>query len=497
MSIETDHSNCRIIANQDSTALYPDSNEQKDQVSVPGDKISDLVVLELPKTNSQKKKSKKSKKISSTDDDTDSVSRTPVQRSQLNSPKPSNSQLKKLRNKRDEEWEDSTDMPEFDFQSNLAKFDKSSVFAELSLNDTIDPSQRLVGHNKTTKDNYEIDEMVKKPANWDQNWDSIKSEQIAIQKLTEKLNLQQLLKSMEREIPSRKSTVTPTSSSLFSLVKDGEKEKLPLASPINLLEIERLAQDEYGYDSSLILENAGRGLSLVIMKILGADTSRINSSNERFNVNSPPLVLLLVGNNRTGAKALNTGRQLANHGLRVISLLINDNDGDDELVQLVSDQLELFESFGGKTVYNLSQLQNILKQVDSPLELIVDGLQGFDTNISDLMDTELSKALTVIKWANSHQCYKLSIDMPSGIDAGSGQLQELDSPFIESKFIVSMGLPLTALLHAYSNGLVQENVHYLVDIGIPRKIFQRGSLRKFDRSWFSSDWNVKLNVINR
>ncbi|ODV97090.1 hypothetical protein PACTADRAFT_39965 [Pachysolen tannophilus NRRL Y-2460] len=486
--------------------------------SVDGNQIKDLVVIDLPAKLKNGKKGVNKKKGANTPTASSANIRSPTNSPRLLNGQLKKSKIKKQQNQNNNFSSDEVDLDtDFDFQSNLAKFDKSSVFAELSLNDNTDPSSRLVGHNKinstpsTPAVNYDNHEMVKRESNWEANWDSINANTNDTSNKHESLsNYQQ----RQQSIPSRLSTSTPLSGSLFAMTLESSKSPLPLCSPINLLEIERLSQDEYGYDSSLIVENASRGLSGLIIQLLGGTTGRMGNNiiidgNNRGNVNSPPMILILVGNNRTGAKALATGRQLTNHGIRVIAFLINDSDSDDdELIKIVSKQLTLFEKFGGKPVFNLNQLKNILNKVDSPLELIVDGLQGFDTNLSDLMDNELAKAINLIEWCNKQHCNKLSIDIPTGLDAGSGQLTNLgkldsthqeEGVFIDAKFIVSMGLPLNSLLNLYGYGIIHtgDAIHYLIDIGLPKKILTKGSLRKFGRQWFTNEWCIKLEVSSK
>ncbi|CDK29793.1 unnamed protein product [Kuraishia capsulata CBS 1993] len=379
---------------------------------------------------------------------------------------------------------------DFDFASNLQKFDKNEVFRQLSESDNIDASQRLVGHNKI-KTKYDNTEMVlSKPS--EDDWESIHSDgdkTSSSQKSSQKSHSSEApIKQIAIQKPAR--NLTPSNTG-FQLICG--KEVLPLCTPVQLLEIERIAGETFDIDFALMTENASRGLSELVINILGGNTGRFSGANH----NAPALVLLLVGNNRSGARALALGRQLVNHGVRVISNMITEQIQD--LLPMVKKQLDMFTKFGGKTTGSLRQLQTVLTKTESPLELIVDGLQGYDSSLNDLFGEELDKVKELISWCNSQteRASILSIDVPAGLDPSTGMEESPDIVVIESRWIASIGLPLNLISNAYRFGYAKRGdwIHYLIDSCIPKGVFKQGNLKKFDRVWFTNKSHEALEVV--
>ncbi|GME68890.1 unnamed protein product [[Candida] boidinii] len=478
---------------------------------------------------------------------------------------------------------------EFDFASNLQKFDKLSVFKELSENDKIDPSHRLVSHNKLPqKTKYDNDEMIinKKKDTWDDittnsttnittptNGKSVNNSNNGIQFTAApgsaistanatRNTTPDLLDILQKRLPfkssaspypldvstrgddvddghdhhddhddddddddddedefsdayepnnhkaipppvppvvRRNTSITLSSLNTYSFKSLNENEIIPTCSPIQLLEIENTSIKTFGSSELIFSENAGRNISELIINIFGGNSSnRISNSNH----NSPPLMLILAGNNRSGARAIATGRHLFNHGIRVITFLLYSKDySDDDLSPIVTQQLTSFESIGGKVCNTMKELKELLSKIDSPLEFILDGLQSFDNNLSDLIGQELSLAISLVNWCNSSNVNMMSIDLPSGLDPGSGQSNDTGPsaiPYLYSKWIVSLGLPISALTNSYKMGVVSKNdwIHYLIDISIPKKVYgTKGSFRKFDRLWFTNNYSTVLEII--
>ncbi|KAI0464694.1 hypothetical protein LJB42_002315 [Komagataella kurtzmanii] len=363
---------------------------------------------------------------------------------------------------------------EFDFQSNLDKFDKESVFRELSAQDNIDPNLRLAGHNK--KVNYDHNEMVvKKEAD---TWDNQQSIPTPI-------------------APSRSSTSTfshlQRQPSIrqpgFGIHLTDGANLLPSCSPVQLLEMERITVDEYKVPIETLLENVAINVSSIVIKSLGG-YARFDQTNH----NLPPLILFLVGNNRSGARVLSVGRRLVNIGARCVAILTNTNS--DELIDSVKRQSTIFTKFGGRLVYNINQLTMLLDSLQSPLEFVVDGLQGYDNHLDDLFGVELTTSNSLIEWVNQQYVNVLSLDIPSGLEPSSAHINS-ENAFLQSKFIVSVGLPLNGVLNAYKEGGVLtpgDCIHYLVDLSVPRAIFKKGSLRKFDRDWFEDKGFIELFI---
>jgi enhancer of mRNA-decapping protein 3 len=340
---------------------------------------------------------------------------------------------------------------EFDFEANLAMFDKKTVFADFHKQDNA--SSRLVDYNKLKpKIKYGNDEMI---INSKDNWENIGKKDVPI----------------TVDIP--KENDLHLRSQYGSVIS---------ATPIQLLEIERLAEN-FGFNQDLLNEVCATNLSKLIIRNLG-DSTRLS---KRDNHNLPPLVLILIGSSRCGSRALATGRHLSNHGIRVLGFVINQDDNN------LQQKIKLFENSGGKIIYNkTSTLFDVINnQLDSPVELILDGLQGYDDHLDDVFYNNKSELLSLINWLNqpSQSRIIMALDLPSGIDGGSGMITN-EKYLIKCKWCISMGVPITGLLLAYKNRHLENHdiIHYLIDVGIPNKVYSaKSNLRKFDKFWYCAE----------
>lgn len=409
-------------------------------------------------------------------------------------------------------------LEEFDFASNLQKFDKESVFKNISKHDKIDQSSRLVSFNKVeNKDKYGSDEMIlkqKQNSDWDNNDNfdyshimkssvgdngstTNKNSDSNISEAGDSASISSYLNSLQGRHASntsfeRKASLTPTFAQFFSSMYD--ESPIPTCSTLQLSNVLSACKEKFGLTDQILNENAGRSISqLIITNIIGS--FRIGFKNH----NEPPTVLLLVGNNRSGSIAVNTGRHLFNRGLKTIVFLLYDkNQSDEDLLTEVDDELKRYSDIGGKIVNSPAQLEKILKTAESPLEFVLDGLQGFDSDINDLLDAELEQVTQLIEWCNESGLPMMSLDIPTGLSASSGTNENDNTLLIKSKYLVSVGLPLSSALNMYKFGYFEKGniMHYLADCGIPRRVFgSKASLRKFDRRWFADSDTIELKVV--
>lgn len=404
----------------------------------------------------------------------------------------------------------STVLEEFDFASNLEKFDKESVFKNISKNDKVDQSARLVSFNKVAnkKDKYGIDEMVLKKKH-DKGWedndnfgysDIIKSGDKATSRSDSNFSeagAESSAPASTRQASTasfdRKSSLTPTFAQFYASIYD--ENPVPTCSTLQLSEIFNLCQGKFGLTEQIMNENAGRSIGeIIINNIIGS--FRIGFKNH----NEPPLVMLLVGNNRAGAVALTVARHLFNSGVKTVVFLLYDSKySEDDLLFEVDEELKRYSNIGGKIVNTLGQLESVLHSAqDSPLEFILDGLQGFDSDLNDLVEGEFELAVKVVQWCNDTKLPILSIDVPSGITPSSGTNENDERLIVNSKYVVSVGLPLSSTLNMYKFGYFEKGKvsHFVADCGIPRRVYSsKSSLRKLDRPWFADTATIALNVV--
>lgn len=385
---------------------------------------------------------------------------------------------------------------DFDFAANLAMFDKKTVFEDFQRKDQVKPQDRLVGHNRADsvrkdQDKFRNDEMVLESSRSD-NWD--------------------LLGNSDRKESLRNASITGRSTPVNDLNQQQSSlnknyclnnfstgNNIPVCSPIQLLDIERIASENLGYSPALMAEVFSANLSLFITQRILGGSSRLNPNNH----NLPPLVILLIGNERCSVRAFSLGRQLSNHGVRVLAYVINQEVVTD---QTYVQQKDMFQQAGGKIITDsVTELIDILNnKLSTPVELIIDALQGYDDHLEDIFYEPIEQAQIkeLILWCNQpSQVNKvMSLDIPSGIDGGSGTINN-QALSLGCKWCVSMGLPVAGITHAYRNDYLKvdedhEIIHLLVDIGIPNKVYQQKSnLRRFDKIWYGAENVVKMNLV--
>lgn len=400
-------------------------------------------------------------------------------------------------------------MDEFDFAANLQKFDKKSVFEDISNNDHIDESNRLVSINRNDnkKEKYGIDEMVlkkNKHDGWDNNdnfdYSNVINGSNKAKKNTSSdtsqgndSNISLQSRAVSTASYERKPSLAPSFAQFFSSIYD--ESPVPTCSTLQISDVFTLCKTKFELTDQILNENAGNNLSdLVVNKIIGGFRIALKNHNEA------PLVLLLVGNNKAGSVALTTARHLFNKGMKtMVYLLYNTKISQDELFDEVDDELKRYSKIGGKMTNSIEQLEQYLNNPDgSPLEFIIDGLQGFDTDINDYGEQESAEANKLIHWCNSSKVPVLSLDIPSGLNPSSGTNDSNESLVVNSRFVASIGLPLSSNLNMYKFGYCEKGrvTHYLVDAGIPRRVYtMKGGLRKFDRRWFAESGSVELKVV--
>ncbi|KAL6940105.1 hypothetical protein ACO0QE_003990 [Hanseniaspora vineae] len=336
---------------------------------------------------------------------------------------------------------------------------------------------------------------------------------------------------------------------------------IPAATPVQLLEIDRFTTDEYLFPYLQQVEQSCLTLSQFIKKKKFFGDIRLNNKKS----NTPPLIVILATNNtKIGLLSIVLGRILSqNSHIRVLTYLFethgerqakrrgstrdnrdastdeSDNGDDynsdgmhgdtnenekshgrysrktaargngDAISREFQAQLHLYKKFGGKLINNFHTFTNTLNRLNSPVELILDGLQGYDFNIEDLLTLHSSgkpngkfsasttkeedELISIMDWCNDKQqqrCSVWSLEIPSGIDPNTGDPNFITS--IDPDCIISFGLPLNVLLyldtpsfelseeHGNGAGEAHSKKHFLINMGIPSGVYLlKSTLRKF------------------
>ncbi len=205
---------------------------------------------------------------------------------------------------------------------------------------------------------------------------------------------------------------------------------VPALTAEQMREVDRVAVEELGIDLVQMMENAGRSLAHLSIRIF-----------------EPESVTVLAGSGGNGGGGLVAARHLANRGVT-------------PRVVLSRDEAEL----GSVPAHQLDILRRMRLAVDAEppaADLVIDALIGYS-----LRGDPRGRSAQLIAWANGQQAPILALDLPSGLDATSGQPA---TPCIGAAATLTLALPKAGLLKAPDlTGRL-----YLADISIPPMVYRR------------------------
>ena len=440
--------------------------------------------------------------------------------------------------------EDATDIQElgdFDFEANLSKFDKLEIFKQLKQDDTTAMASRLVSHNRLPqpkagtaggKNLHWTENVLDSPpssprltTNGVSRWKSEAGE--SEDELNEhRRNMERSGKrnasrsrSSVRKAPSRKGsglapkmappavssqrqssfdvTGSPKpkrtlsnspyiggipASSRPSLRIQGSNKLCPCLSPLQMLEFEQYAVSELGLTEDILLENAARGIAEAAIKVLHAEKKE-NGSH----------IIVITGNHRSGARTLAGSRHLRNHGFKVTATVMG-LEREEDLLDPVRQQANAYRKAGG-TLFKPNELLDSMKSASKHPALCIDSLLGIHLVFDDLRTDDQAWCFEMILLANRMDTRILSIDVPSGLDASTGEVTLAENAPLAfyPQSILSLGAPKPWLLAMLREAGVKDNPDMMVaDIGISNIAWRRLGNRRNKGVDFGTEWVVKL-----
>lgn len=213
-------------------------------------------------------------------------------------------------------------------------------------------------------------------------------------------------------------------------------EHVPSMSLDEVNEVDRMMVEGFGIDLARMAENGGRGLAVV--------------ARERFlgGAAAGKRVFVLAGPGATGGAALVAARRLHSWGARVTVSL--------------SAEIASYRGLAGEQLRTLFQLGVL--ETDQPhgdAHLIIDGLIGVHLN-----GPPRGRTAELIHAANNHPARIISLDGPTGLDLGSGEVHD---PCIKAAATCTLALPKDGLFARDATDVVGEL--YLADIGVPPQLY--------------------------
>ncbi|XP_054243750.1 enhancer of mRNA-decapping protein 3 [Indicator indicator] len=280
---------------------------------------------------------------------------------------------------------------DFDFEGNLALFDKAAVFEE------IETYERRSGTRSRGTPN-------EKPARYRHDENILESEPIVYRRIVVPQNA-------NKEFCTDSGLVVP------SVSYELHKKLLSVA-------------EKHGLTLERRLEMTGVCASQMALSLLGGP-NRLNPKN----VHQRPTVALLCGPHVKGAQGISCGRHLSNHDVQVILFLPNFV----KMLESITNELNLFSKTQGQQVSSVKDLP------DTPVDLVINCLDCHENAF--LRDQPWYKA--VVDWANQNRAPVLSIDPPineleQGIDAKWSLALGLPLPLGERAgrlYLCDIGIP--------------------------------------------------------
>ena len=209
-----------------------------------------------------------------------------------------------------------------------------------------------------------------------------------------------------------------------------------------MVDVDRSMVEELGIELLQMMENAGRHLARLTRDRFLAGDAR----------GKPVTVLAGVGGN--GGGALVAARCLASWGAEVEVVLMRPDDG-----------------YGGVPAHQLAIVRKLKlrtknaeqEALDDATDVILDGMVGYS-----LRGRPSRVVAETIRWATAHPAPVLALDIPTGMDATTG---ETPGRCIKAMATMTLALPKAGLAVL---GAEEFTGHlYLADIGVPNAVYRR------------------------
>ncbi len=238
-------------------------------------------------------------------------------------------------------------------------------------------------------------------------------------------------------------------------------ERIPAVTANQMAAVDRLMTGDYGINLLQMMEHAGLGTAMLACRAFLDDPS-----GKR--------IMVLAGSGGNGGGALATARLLSNRGADVSCVVAATPD---RLKPATRHQWTILE----RMAVSLTPAGTFDTGAPAPA-LVVDGLIGYSLN-----GAPGRNHAELIRWANGVDAPVLSIDLPSGIDATTGEVFE---PAVRADATLTLALPKTGLLSEGAAEFTGEL--YLGDIGVPPGLYSRLGIGTPPAGLFATDSVIRL-----
>jgi NAD(P)H-hydrate epimerase len=237
--------------------------------------------------------------------------------------------------------------------------------------------------------------------------------------------------------------------------------EVPYLTTAQMIEVDRAMVEDYHIQLTQMMENAGRNL---------AHLARVRCLDGQPRGKT---VVVLAGTGGNGGGAMAAARHLQNYGAVVLVILAKPAA---ELSGVPAQQLDILRQMG-IPLYDASRLESL-----ETIDLIIDGIIGYS-----LESAPQESAAEMIRWANQSTAPILALDVPSGVDAGSGTVYD---PAIVAALTMTLALPKEGMRAPDAADKIGEL--YLADISVPPALYAGSGLRMVVEPLFASSDIIRL-----
>ena len=211
---------------------------------------------------------------------------------------------------------------------------------------------------------------------------------------------------------------------------------IPALSTVQMIEVDRLMIEVYGISLLRMMENAGRNLAEMALRML----------KER---GTEKKVAILCGAGNNGGGGMVAARHLHNRGMDVHLIRVSDSP----LKEIPAQQWDILSKMGlsNEPDFNLVGA-----------DMIIDAMIGYG-----LKGNPRLGVAKFIEKANASSRPILSLDAPSGLDTSSGAPGK---PCIHARSTLTLALPKVGLLTQSARSVVGNL--YLADISVPPDLYK-------------------------
>ena len=211
-----------------------------------------------------------------------------------------------------------------------------------------------------------------------------------------------------------------------------------------------------GVSQHVLMENAGLEIARKIRRLLG-------------NL-APNHILILVGSGNNGSDGLIAAKYLKMWGAGVtVYLCSKRKDSYSNMTTLQNLGVQIISSL------NDSQL-SALKFAISTSSVLVDGVMG--TGLARQIQGNMLPIFELIRKTNKQTLYRISIDIPSGLNSDTGNADNLS---VKSDLTLTLGYPKLGLY--LNQGPTLTDKVEILGIGIPKNIIPKSKINLTTMSW--------------